>query len=106
MVAAYVETPATREDIGSVVLALFNFKQDYGYFPKDLDDLTAGYMQSIPYDRFSGNDLGYQKYGDYFLLYSVGNDETDSFQSSRNCLDLFQYDIGVFSDPHVWVNQR
>jgi len=47
----------------------------YGRPPATLDDLVPAYIDSVPYDRFNGESLGYDS--ERMVIYSSGLDFTD-----------------------------
>ncbi len=59
-------------------IAVLRYKADKGSFPKDLQELvTAGYLDKLPMDPFSGKPLVYKLSGDNFILYSFAEDLDD-----------------------------
>jgi hypothetical protein len=59
-------------------LALFRYKADKGRLPEKLDELvSAGYLNALPTDPFSGSSLVYKRLGDDFMLYSFSLDCDD-----------------------------
>ncbi len=59
-------------------LALFRYKADKGQLPEKLDELvSAGYLNALPTDPFSGGPFVYKRIGDDFMLYSFGIDCDD-----------------------------
>jgi len=60
------------------ILAVLRYKIDTGQFPQSLDTLvSAGYLQAVPMDPYSGSTMVYKLTEDNFTLYSVGKDFSD-----------------------------
>ena len=58
--------------------AILRYKAEAGRYPQDLQQLvTAGYLEKLPMDPFSGSDLAYRVTGDNFELYSFAEDFDD-----------------------------
>jgi hypothetical protein len=58
--------------------AILRFKVETGQYPQDLQQLvTAGYLEKLPMDAFSGSALAYRVTGDNFELYSFAGDFDD-----------------------------
>jgi len=64
-----------------VVCALYRYRLDKeGKFPTTLDELVPSYLDSVPADPIDGKPIRYVSMPDVsgsFVLYSIGNDETD-----------------------------
>jgi len=59
-------------------LALLRYKSAKGQLPENLDELvSAGYLEALPTDPFSGRPFVYKRLGDDFMLYSFGQDCDD-----------------------------
>jgi len=75
-------------------LALKRFKMANGAYPDTLADLTPSFLDKLPKDPCSGNNLLYRKEGKGFLLYSVGSDLQDNRGAPYNRKFPFMpYDI-------------
>jgi len=75
-------------------LALKRFKMANGAYPDTLADLTPSFLDKLPKDPCSGNNLLYRKEGHGFLLYSVGSDLQDNQGAQLNPKFSFMpYDI-------------
>jgi hypothetical protein len=60
------------------VIAILQYKAKTGQYPQDLQELvTAGYLEKLPMDPFSGSTLAYRVTGDNFELYSFARDFDD-----------------------------
>lgn len=60
------------------LVALQRWQLDKGQYPERLDELVAdGYLKQVPMDPYSEGPLRYQRRGDDFTLYSVGEDFID-----------------------------
>lgn len=60
-----------------VGIALELYRREHGVWPKKLNDLTPGYLPSVPLDRLSGDPLRYRVNDDGPVVYSVGIDRDD-----------------------------
>jgi hypothetical protein len=69
-------------DLSRVAIALEIYRADEGEYPDSLATLTAGIMQEVPQDRFSGQPLHYARRGEGYLLYSVGKNGKDDAATS------------------------
>jgi len=59
-------------------IAILRFKADKGLYPQDLQELvSAGYLDKLPIDPFSGSPLVYKISGESFMLYSFAYDLDD-----------------------------
>jgi hypothetical protein len=58
-------------------LALKRYKMANDAYPETLADLTPSFLDTLPKDPCSGNNILYRKEGKGFLLYSVGSDQQD-----------------------------
>ena len=84
---------ASAQIAGSrILLALHAYKDRYARYPDSLDVLRAGLGWEIPEDPFSGKDLVYQREGNGFLLYSIGEDLKDDDARLYPC--PFTYEAG------------
>jgi len=67
-----------KTDALITTLALFRYKTDKGQLPEKLDVLvSAGYLNALPTDPFSGSPFVYKQLGNDFMLYSFGLDCDD-----------------------------
>ena len=55
-----------------ILLALAAYKDRFGTYPENLDELRSALGWKLPEDPFSGRDFLYKLQGNGFLLYSVG----------------------------------
>ncbi len=55
-----------------LVLALELYARAKGAYPEKLGVLVPEYIEALPRDPFSGQDFGYMRRGDLYVLYSVG----------------------------------
>jgi len=60
-----------------VVLALKAYKYERGAYPDSLDQLQQTLDWELPEDPFSGTEFIYQRHGEGFILYSIGQDLED-----------------------------
>jgi hypothetical protein len=60
-----------------VELALANYRDERGTYPRALTDLVPQELEVLPDDPFSGNPLVYRLTDEGFHLYSVGPDSVD-----------------------------
>jgi len=62
----------------AVTLGLQAYRADLGSYPETLNDLSPGYLDSLPLDPFAlGQGFHYRRTEDRYLLYSVGPDGVD-----------------------------
>ena len=61
-----------------VVLALKAYNYEHGAYPETLYELQETLDWKLPEDPFSGADFVYQRQGEGFKLYSIGQDLKDS----------------------------
>jgi hypothetical protein len=81
-------------------LALKQFKMANGAYPDTLAGLMPLFLDKLPKDPCSGNNLLYRKEGKGFLLYSVGGDLQDNQGAPNNRkFPFMSYDI-------VWKSIR
>ncbi len=66
-----------RLDVADTALGLILYKQAHGAYPDTLAALVPEYEDAVPVDVFDGQPLRYERKGDGFLLYSVGEDLDD-----------------------------
>jgi len=64
-------------DLANVAFALAGYRHDHGKYPNRLAQLCPEYIDEVPLDAFSGDDLHYRRNGDGYLLYSVGPNMRD-----------------------------
>jgi hypothetical protein len=80
--------------VTGIGLALKRFRMAKGAYPDTLADLTPSFLDKLPKDPCSGNNLLYRKEGHGFLLYSVGSDLQDNQGAQLNPKFSFMpYDI-------------
>jgi hypothetical protein len=61
-----------------VAIAVERHRLATGRLPDTLADLVPSYLDTVPVDPFDGRDLRYKKLETGFVVYSVGEDETDN----------------------------
>jgi hypothetical protein len=62
-----------------VIVAAHRYEMKEGFWPESLNELMCdGYIESVPIDPFSGEQLAYRKTDNSFVLYSVGTDRVDN----------------------------
>lgn len=66
-----------RLDLTTLAMALAVYRGEHGTFPKALGQLVPDLLDAVPFDRFTGDPLRYERRGNGYLLYSVGADGTD-----------------------------
>jgi hypothetical protein len=60
------------------ILAIKRYRQEKGQHPMGLNDLVdAGYIEQLPMDPYSDKPLVYNRIGDDFTLYSLGENYAD-----------------------------
>jgi len=57
--------------------ALKCYKERQGRYPGALEDLVPGVLQELPQDPFTGRPFRYQRKGEGFIVYSLGENGTD-----------------------------
>jgi len=67
-----------------MALALKAYKYEHGAYPETLDKLEQTLDWQLPEDPFSGEDFVYQRQGEGFKLYSIGQDLKDSGGQPRD----------------------
>jgi hypothetical protein len=79
------------------IIALLRHKNDKGFYPQSLRELTGeGYISELPMDPWTDKPLVYKKTDESFTLYSVGrNFEDDGGEVTRA-------HGGAFS---IWANE-
>ena len=65
-----------------VELALANYRDEHGKYPRTLADLVPGELERLPNDPFSGKPLVYRLTDEGFRLYSVGPNGVDDGRKS------------------------
>ncbi len=61
-----------------IAIALAAFHAKHNEYPASLDQLTSKYLGTLPEDHFVDQPLKYLKTDDGYLLYSVGDNQTDN----------------------------
>jgi hypothetical protein len=61
-----------------VAIAVERHRLATGRLPDTLADLVPSYLDTVPVDPFDGEDLRYKKLEAGFVIYSIGEDETDN----------------------------
>lgn len=61
-----------------VSVAIERYRLSAGRLPDALADLVPGYLDAVPADPFDGKELRYKKLDTGFVVYSIGEDETDN----------------------------
>jgi hypothetical protein len=70
-------------------LAILRYRADKGTLPERLDDLVqAGYLKEV-LDRYSGKPFIYERKGDDFILYSVGEPTAEQGGRARGRIDFW-----------------
>ena len=60
-----------------VALAVERYRLAFGKLPDTLADLVPTYLEAVPKDPFDGDELRYKKLQEGFVVYSVGEDQSD-----------------------------
>ena len=63
--------------LAQLALALKIYKAEEGKYPDSLSELVPDILQELPQDPFTGKDFVYKREGEGFLVYSLGENETD-----------------------------
>ena len=64
-------------DTFKIVIGLKIYKERYGKYPEKIQLLAPEILPSLPYDPFTGKEFIYHIEKDYFLVYSLGENEKD-----------------------------
>jgi hypothetical protein len=64
-------------DTFKIAIGLKIYKERYGKYPEKIQLLTPEILPSLPYDPFTGKEFIYHIEKDYFLIYSLGENEKD-----------------------------
>ena len=64
-----------RLSVTRTALAIECWRLDHGGFPESLDELVPLYLSEVPFDLFADTPLGYQRYRDHVIVYSIGVDK-------------------------------
>lgn len=67
-----------------VLIAATRYRLEYEKLPNDLNDLTPGYLDTIPLDPFDGQPIRLTTKNGQWTLYSVGPDQTDDGGTKLN----------------------
>ena len=62
----------------AVAIMVERYRRTHGRLPETLADLVPEYVRSLPVDPFTGKDLLYRHDERSYVVYSVGEDQTDS----------------------------
>lgn len=86
-------------------LALERYRQDLGRWPDKLDELAPRYLDKVPIDFFTGQQLRYRQLADGVAVYSVGLDEQDNggkFQFLANEIPGGELQTGLDIGIRLW----
>ncbi len=61
----------------AALVAVRRYALDHGEYPKTLEELVPDYLKAVPVDLYDEQPLRYERMGDDYLLYSVGEDMVD-----------------------------
>ncbi len=76
--ATRAETRAhERAELLDLALSLAAYRADAERYPDALANLTPEYLSSVPNDVFTGENLVYRRSGAGYVLYSLGENQTD-----------------------------
>jgi len=108
----------TRENMALVTLALAGYRADHqGRYPKTLAELMPAYIDTLPKDLFTGDNLHYQTENGGYRLYSVGrngkddgghnsNDKCDALGGHSTSKEAEAWDDIVFCAPLGKAEQK
>ncbi|WP_166830951.1 hypothetical protein [Thalassoroseus pseudoceratinae] len=71
------ERQTMKAEVTQIGFAIAAYQREHGEYPQSLADLKPKFFAEVPQDLFSGKPLIYQRTPDGFLLYSIGENETD-----------------------------
>ena len=101
----------TEENMALITLALAGYRADHqGTYPKTLAELMPAYIDTLPKDLFTGDNLRYQNENGGYRLYSVGrngkddggrnfNDKCDAMGGHSTSKEAEAWDDIVFCTP-------
>lgn len=72
-----------RTNITRTAYALAAFHAEHDRYPDSLSELVPGNIAHLPTDPFAGKPLRYQRRGEHYLLYSVGDNGRDDNGADR-----------------------
>ena len=78
--------------LAQLALALKIYKAEKGKYPDSLSDLVPEILPELPQDPLTGKDFVYKHEGEGFLVYSLGENETDE-GGKWDEKKRYQYDI-------------
>jgi hypothetical protein len=67
----------TRINLLIIALALAAWKAEHGSYPERLAEIMPVYLKELPLDHFSGKPPVYQRKGEGYILYSIGQNLKD-----------------------------
>lgn len=73
-------------ELAQVATALAIYKLQYGQYPETLDALSPEILEKVPEDLFAAAPLTYRRVDDGYVLYSVGENETDDHATNTRWL--------------------
>jgi hypothetical protein len=83
-------------------IALYRFHLDNnGRLPNSLEELVPKYLVDVPIDWFSGKPLSYRTYVGGYVVYTIGSDGMDGFESQPDLIGESNLAIGPGGDDEV-----
>lgn len=73
----------TIQDLVVLGWALKSYQVNKGEYPNSLEDLAPDLLPSIPADSFGGGQFIYQRQGEGFILYSIGENQRDDLGNNE-----------------------
>jgi hypothetical protein len=70
--------------LARTVIAVQRYCLKYKKLPGKLQELVPEFLDSVPLDPFSTKPLKYLDFGDKYIVYSIGEDETDNEGQMKN----------------------
>lgn len=73
----------TTLDLIRLAAALAAYRAEHDAYPQELDELVPGVLQKLPVDLFHAKPFAYNRDGEGYLLYSLGENGTDDAGSNE-----------------------
>jgi hypothetical protein len=70
--------------VTQTALAVERYRLAEGHLPVSLDNLVPAFLEVVPIDPFDGQNLKYRKQETGFVVYSIGDDQTDQGGAERD----------------------
>jgi hypothetical protein len=64
--------------LARISVAIERYRLKYGKLPVELEDLSPGFLEKVPKDPFSGENIKFLNFGNKYRIYSIGEDGRDN----------------------------